>query len=42
MTHRRPRPKLTVWDAVRRTRAERLALTAVVTAWIGAGLTPPY
>jgi hypothetical protein len=33
---------LAVWNAVGRTRAERLALAAVVTAWIGAGLTLPY
>jgi succinate dehydrogenase hydrophobic anchor subunit len=33
---------LAVWSAVSRTRAERLALTAVVTAWIGVGLTLPY
>ena len=33
---------LGLWDAVRRTRAERLALAAVVTTWIGVGLTLPY
>ena len=33
---------LGVWNAVRRTRAERLALAAVVTTWIGVGLTLPY
>jgi hypothetical protein len=33
---------LAVWNAVGRTRAERLALAAVVTAWIGAGLVLPY
>lgn len=33
---------LAVWDAVRRTRAERLAFAAVVTFWIGAGLVLPY
>jgi succinate dehydrogenase hydrophobic anchor subunit len=33
---------LAVWNAVSRTRAERLALTAVVTTWIGVGLTLPY
>jgi len=29
-------------DVVRHTRVERLAFTALVTAWIGAGLTLPY
>jgi hypothetical protein len=33
---------LAVWNAVGRTRAEPLALAAVVTAWIGVGLTLPY
>jgi hypothetical protein len=33
---------LAVWNAVGRTRAERLALAAVVTGWVGAGLTLPY
>jgi hypothetical protein len=33
---------LAVWGAVRRTRAEPLAFAAVVTFWIGAGLTLPY
>jgi len=33
---------LGLWNAVRRTRAERLALAAVVTTWIGVGLTLPY
>src|SRR5919201_1865769 len=33
---------LGLWTAVRRTRAERLALAAVVTTWIGVGLTLPY
>ena len=33
---------LAVRDAVRRTRAEGLALTAVVTTWVGVGLTLPY
>jgi hypothetical protein len=33
---------LAVWGAVRRTRAERLGFAAVVTFWIGAGLTLPY
>jgi hypothetical protein len=33
---------LAVWNAVGRTRAEGLALAAVVTAWIGIGLVLPY
>jgi hypothetical protein len=33
---------LAVWNAVSRTRAEGLALAAVVTGWIGVGLTLPY
>jgi hypothetical protein len=33
---------LAVWNAVSATRAERLALAAVVTGWIGVGLTLPY
>jgi hypothetical protein len=33
---------LAVWGAVFRTRAERLGFAAVVTFWIGAGLTLPY
>jgi hypothetical protein len=33
---------LGVWNAVSRTRAERLAFAAVVTGWIGVGLTLPY
>jgi hypothetical protein len=33
---------LAVWSAVGRTRAERLALAAVVTGWVGVGLTLPY
>jgi hypothetical protein len=33
---------LALWGAVRRTRAERLGFAAVVTFWIGAGLTLPY
>ena len=33
---------LGLWSAVRRTRAERLALAAVVTTWVGVGLTLPY
>jgi hypothetical protein len=33
---------LGVWGALRNTRREPLALTAVVTSWIGAGLTLPY
>ena len=33
---------LAVWNAVGRTRAERLGFAAVVTAWIGIGLTLPY
>jgi hypothetical protein len=33
---------LALWSAVGRTRAERLALAAVVTGWVGAGLTLPY
>jgi hypothetical protein len=33
---------LALWDAVSRTPAERLALAAVVTGWVGAGLTLPY
>jgi hypothetical protein len=33
---------LAMWNAVGRTRAEPLALAAVVTAWIGVGLTLPY
>jgi hypothetical protein len=33
---------LAVWNAVGRTRAERLALAAVVTGWVGIGLTLPY
>ena len=33
---------LAVWTAVSRTRAERLGFAAVVTAWIGVGLTLPY
>ena len=33
---------LAVWSTVSRTRAERLALAAVVTGWIGVGLTLPY
>lgn len=33
---------LGLWNAVGRTRAERLALAAVVTTWIGVGLTLPY
>jgi CDP-diglyceride synthetase len=32
---------LAVWNALSRTRAEGLALAAVVTAWIGVGLTLP-
>lgn len=31
-----------MWSAVSRTRAERLALAAVATGWIGVGLTLPY
>ena len=33
---------LGLWNAVSRTRAEQLALAAVVTTWIGVGLTLPY
>jgi hypothetical protein len=33
---------LAVWNAVGRTRAERLAFAAVVIAWVGVGLTLPY
>jgi hypothetical protein len=33
---------LAVWTAVSRTRAERLGFAAVVTSWIGVGLTLPY
>jgi hypothetical protein len=33
---------LAVHDAVSRTRVERLGFTALVTTWIGAGLTLPY
>lgn len=33
---------LAVWGVVLRTRAERLGFAAVVTFWIGAGLTLPY
>jgi len=33
---------LAVWNAVSTTRAERLAFAAVVTTWIGVGLTLPY
>jgi hypothetical protein len=33
---------LAVWTAVSRTPAERLAFAAVVTGWIGVGLTLPY
>jgi succinate dehydrogenase hydrophobic anchor subunit len=33
---------LAVWNAVSRTRADRLALAAVVIVWIGVGLTLPY
>lgn len=33
---------LAVWTAVNWTRAERLGFAAVVTAWIGVGLTLPY
>jgi hypothetical protein len=33
---------LAVWNAVSRTRAERLGFAAVVTAWVGVGLTLPY
>jgi hypothetical protein len=33
---------LGVWSALRNTRREPLALTAVVSSWIGAGLTLPY
>ena len=33
---------LGLWNAVSRTRAERLALAPVVTTWIGVGLTLPY
>ncbi len=33
---------LALYGAVSRTRAERAALAAVVTSWIGAGLTLPY
>jgi hypothetical protein len=33
---------LAVWNAVSRTPAERLALAAVVTAWVGVGLVLPY
>jgi hypothetical protein len=33
---------LAVWNAVSRTRAERLGFGAVVTAWVGVGLTLPY
>ncbi len=33
---------LAVWRALSPTRAERLALAAVVTTWIGVGLTLPY
>jgi hypothetical protein len=33
---------LAVWNAVSRTRAERLGFAAVVTTWIGVGLTLPY
>jgi hypothetical protein len=37
-----PLALLALWDAVRGTRAERLAFAAMVTSWIGAGLTLPY
>jgi hypothetical protein len=33
---------LAVWNAVSTTRAERLGFAAVVTTWIGVGLTLPY
>ena len=33
---------LAVWNVVSRTRAEPLAFAAVVTTWIGVGLTLPY
>src|ERR671936_2201385 len=33
---------LAMWNAVSSTRAERLAFAAVVTGWIGVGLTLPY
>jgi hypothetical protein len=33
---------LALWNAVSRTRAERLGFAAVVTAWVGVGLTLPY
>ena len=33
---------LAIWNAVSPTRAERLAYAAVVTGWIGVGLTLPY
>jgi hypothetical protein len=33
---------LAVWNAVSPTRAERLGFAAVVTGWLGAGLTLPY
>jgi hypothetical protein len=33
---------LAVWNAVSRTRAERLGFAAVVATWIGVGLTLPY
>jgi hypothetical protein len=33
---------LAVWNAVSATRAERLGFAAVVTGWIGVGLTLPY
>ncbi|HEY8473769.1 MAG TPA: hypothetical protein VIL37_14200 [Natronosporangium sp.] len=33
---------LALWGLVKDTRAERLALLAVVTGWVGAGLTLPY
>ncbi|HEY2956686.1 MAG TPA: hypothetical protein VGM21_00540 [Actinomycetota bacterium] len=33
---------LAVWGVLRRARAEGLAFAAVVTAWIGVGLTLPY
>jgi hypothetical protein len=33
---------LAVWNAAHRTRAERLALAAVVATWVGVGLVLPY
>ncbi len=33
---------LSLWGAVRSTRAERVGLATVVTGWVGAGLTLPY